>query len=114
MDTINIPTSMYMYERVNSLRRLRSIWLNCVHKTQSHQKVYVSAELKAALSWYLRLKIDFFSMTDVQVRKYFLYVVKKRPQDFTVKQSNVDDRTRVSDAVEGLIACRKYRDSLIQ
>ena len=111
MDTIDvaIPTSLYVHERVISARRLKSMWLNYSQQMGSHQKLHVSTAMKIALSWYLHLKVNVLSMTDEQVRKYLLFAVRKRPRDFTGKKSDVDDDTRVSDAVEGLIACHKYR-----
>ena len=111
MDTIDvaIPTSLYVYERVNSVRRLRSMLLKYELKSKPYPELHVSTEMKIALSWYVHLKINFLRFTDAQVRKYFFYVVRKRPRDFIIKQSDVDDDTLVSDAVEGLIACRTYR-----
>ena len=110
MDTMNIviPTSLYVYERVNSVRRLKSMLLKYSEQSESHPDLYVSTEMKIALSWYMHLKINFLSLTDAQVRKYFFYVVRQRPRDFIVNNSDVDDDKLVSDAVEGLIACRKY------
>ena len=113
MDTIDvaIPTSLYVYERVNSVRWLRLMLLKYELKSKSYPELQlnVSTEMKIALSWYVHLKINFLRFTDAQVRKYFFYVVRKRPRDFIMKQSDVDDDTLVSDAVEGLIACRTYR-----
>ena len=102
-----IPTSVYVYERVRSVRLLRSMMLKYSLKTESHPELYVSTEMKRALSWYLSLTINFFSMKDVIVRKYFFYVVSQRPQDFIVNKSDTDDDTRVVDAVEGSIDCRE-------
>ena len=111
MDTIDvaIPKSLYVSERVNSVRRLRSMLLKYELKSKSYPELHVSTEMKIALSWYVHLNINFLRFTDAQVRKYFFYVVRKRPRDFIIKQSDVDDDTLVSDAVEGLIACRTYR-----
>ena len=110
MDTMGIviPTSLYVYERVKSVRRLKSMLLEHSVQPESHPDLHVSTEMKIALSWYMHLKINFLSLTDAQVRKYFFYTVCQRPRDFIVNNSDVDDDKLVSDAVEGLIVCRKY------
>ena len=112
MDTMGIviPTSLYVYERVKSVKRLKSMLLEYSVQSKSHDlaDLYVSTEMKITLSWYMHLKINFLSLTDSQVRKYFSYAVCQRPRDFIVNNSDVDDDKLVSDAVEGLIVCRKY------
>ena len=97
MDTIDIviPASVYVYEMVHSVRRLKSMMSKYAPKSE----LYVSTEMKSALSWYHRLEINFFSMTDALVRKYFFNVVRQRPQDFIVDKSVVDTFVVISTPV---------------
>ena len=79
MDTIDvaIPKSLYVSERVNSVRRLRSMLLKYELKSKSYPELHVSTEMKIALSWYVHLNINFLRFTDAQVRKYFSMLFKK-------------------------------------
>ena len=80
--TIDVNISLLLIQKGWSIRRLRHMWLSYVrYVTDTDWEV--PSDMRICITWYVNLRLNPFLWTDSYLRSFFMYIVRREPQDFS-------------------------------
>ena len=104
--TIDVNVSLLLIQKGWSTRRLRYMWLSYVRYFVGTDWD-VPADMRICLTWYLNLRLNPFLWTDSYLRRFFMYIVRREPQDFCedhpdITRSDVFNTARTAEILLSL------------
>ena len=80
--TIDVNISLLLIQKGWSTRRLRHMWLSYVRYV-TYTDWEVPSDMRICITWYVNLRLNPFLWTDSYLRSFFMYIVRREPQDFS-------------------------------
>ena len=80
--TIDVNVSLLLIQKGWSTRRLREMWLSYVRYVDGTDWE-IPPDMRICMTWYVNLRLNPFLWSDSYVRRFFMYLVRRGPLDFS-------------------------------